>query len=418
MEAKDLSFDDLQTIEYSDQIKKYKEKLPNFILTNYYDFWLWRRDSTDETKGQWIKKARTGQPNSLKLDHPIVPQNEEEFLDLLNAFFSFYIPERKTAKSLAKELANRTTLIRPEIIYLLNDAQEDEIDRIYKAFQEFLITGLSIDDFADIYSQTIVYGLFVARLRQNNKDKFDRFVAERLIPQNIKILHDTFALISSNVLPEAIATYVDDIATVLGHADIEKIKSELYQQKGGDDPIVHFYETFLKEYDPTKKKARGVYYTPLPVVSYIVRSINSLLKEKFDKKLGFASEGVTLLDPASGTLTFPAQAIRIAKEEIDKSSAPGNWLQIVRNHILNDFFAFELLMAPYIIGHLKISLLLEELGYKDFEEDNFKLYLTNTLDFSEHKQSNLPGFPHALSEESIRAMEIKKDKEILANQYF
>lgn len=414
IEAKDLKIDDLQIIENSEQIKRYQEKLPNFILTNYYDFWLWRRDSLDEKKGQWIKKVRIGQPRILELKTNIIPQNENDFFDLLKVFFSFYIPERKTAKSLAKELASRANLIKPEIKYLLDDGKIEEIDRIYDAFKEYLISDLKKEDFADIYAQTITYGLFIARLKQTNQEKFNRFLAEQLIPKNIQVLHDTFSLISSTILPEAIATYVDDMATVLAHADIENIRQELQHQKGGGDPIIHFYETFLKEYNPEKKKARGVYYTPLPVVSYIVRSINLLLKERFNKKLGFASDDVTLLDPASGTLTFPAQAITIAKEEVDKSSASGNWLQIVKNHILKDFYAFELLMAPYIIGHLKISLLLEDLGYKDWDrDDHFKLYLTNTLDFSEHKQSNLPGFPHALTEESKKAMEIKKEKPIL-----
>ena len=422
VEAKKMAIEDLETIENSEQIERYKKRLPNFILTNYFDFWLWRRDGLDENKGQWIKKVRIGMPRMLKLNIPPPPQKEKEFFDLLQAFFSYYIPERKTAKSLAKELANRANLIPSQITYLLNNDKEEEIDRIYEAFKKYLISDLSKEDFSDIYSQTITYGLFTARLRYNKKG-FNRFSAQESIPKNIQILHDTFSLISSSALPEAITPYVDDIATILAHCDIEKIKQELHRQKGGDDPLMHFYETFLAEYDPKKRKARGVYYTPLPVVSYITRSINILLKEKFNKEQGFASENVTLLDPASGTLTFPANAIKLAKEEIDKSQNAGSWQQIIKNHILKDYYAFELLMAPYIIGHLKISLLLESLGYKFNEGDtapcrsngnnHFKLFLTNTLDFEEHLQSSLPGFPHALTEESKKALEIKKEKPIL-----
>ena len=215
------------------------------------------------------------------------------------------------------------------------------------------------------------------------------------------------------MLPEAVAVFVDDIATVLAYADIEKIKEELHREKGGDDPLMHFYETFLKEYDPKKRKARGVYYTPFPIVSFITRSVNIFLKEKFGKKYGFASDGVTILDPASGTLTFPANAISIAHDEIKKSAKAGTWTQVVKNHILKNFYAFELLMAPYIIGHLKISLLLEELGYKFENDEKFNLYLTNTLDFKEHTTSTLPGFPHALTEESEKALKIKKETPIL-----
>lgn len=411
IEAKDLPKEDLQIIEDTEQIKRYKEKLPNFILTNYFDFWLWRRDCLDEKKGQWIKKVRIGTQTALRMNQPPPPQREKDFFELLRAFFSYYIPERKTAKSLAKELANRANLIPSQIVYLLKDNKKEEIDRIYDAFKKYLISDLSEEDFADIYAQTITYGLFTARLRFQGKG-FNRFSAQQFIPKNIKVLHDTFSLISSADLPEAITSYIDDIATVLAHADIEKIKQELHQQKGGDDPLMHFYETFLAEYDPKKRKARGVYYTPLPVVSYITRSINALLKEKFAKKLGFGDKEVMLLDPASGTLTFPANAIKLAKEEVEKSPNAGSWLQIVKNHIIKDYFAFELLMAPYIIGHLKTSLLLEDLGYKFEGDDRFPLYLTNTLDFSEVEQATMP-FVAGLSEEARKARKVKKDDRIL-----
>lgn len=325
---------------------------------------------------------------------------------------SYYIPERKTPKSLAVELAGRASLMPSQIIYLLTDDKEEDIDGIYRLFQEYLIADLSEEDFADIYAQTITYGLFAARLRQKNKEEFNRNIAADLLPKNIKVLHDTFTLISSNALPEPIAVYVDDIATVLAHADIEKIKADLLKEKG-DDPLIHFYETFLGEYDAKKRKSRGIYYTPLPVVSFITRSINALLKEKFDKSLGFAEKGVTLLDPAAGTLTFPAQAIKLAKKETDNSAQPGSWKQIAKKDILENFHAFEIEMAPYIIGHLKMALLFEELGYKLGKNERFKLYLTDTLDFEEHKGSPLPGLPAALTEEAEEAMKVKTETPIM-----
>ena len=411
VEAKDLLIEDLQTVENTDQIKRYKERLPNFILTNYCDFWLWRRDSLDDKKGQWIKKVRIGMPRLFKLKIAPPPQKEKDFFELLQAFFSYYLPERKTAKALATELASRAQLMPSYIIEELNDTKKTEIDRIYSAFKKYLILDLSKEDFADIYTQTITYGLFTARLRYDGKS-FNRFLAQQLIPKNIQILSDTFSLISGPNLPESITWVVDDIATVLAHADIEKIRQELHHQKGGDDPLMHFYETFLAEYDPKKRKARGVYYTPLPVVSYITRSINILLKERFGKEQGFANQGVTLLDPASGTLTFPANAIGLAKEEIDKSPNAGSWLQIVKNHILKDYYAFELLMAPYIIGHLKISLLLEDLGYELKSDDRIRLYLTNTLDLKPYKQMKDP-YIAGLSQEAVKAHRVKEEQEIL-----
>ncbi len=414
IEAKDTG-ENLEKVEDTEQIKRYKAELPNFILTNYFDFWLWRRDGLDVDKGQWIKKITAGFFYMLQKGVEPSPHQEKNFYELLESFFSYYIPERKTAKSLAKELAGRARLLKPPIVDELKNEEETEINRIYKAFKEYLIADLSPDDFGDIYSQTIAYGLFTARLRYKGKGKtFNRLVAQDAIPKNIKVLHDTFSLISASAIPEVLEPFVDDIATILAYADIEKTRQELHYKKGEDDPIIHFYETFLSEYDPEKRKARGVYYTPWQAVSYITRSINILLKEKFGKKFGFADEGVTLLDPASGTLTFPANAIKIAKEEVDKSPNAGSWIDIVKNRLLKNYYAFELLMAPYIIGHLKISLLLEDLEYKLENNDRFQLYLTNTLDFSKHAaQKEIPGIVHSLTEESEHAKEVKEKKEIL-----
>jgi len=410
MEAKDIGVH-LENIENDKQIEKYKKEFDNFILTNYFDFWLWRKGEK-----RWVLKVSTsiGELINLKASQTPPIKNEPEFLNLIETFLRFAIPERKSAKSLAIELAIKTKLIPSFIVEELNNNIETEIDRVYKAFKEYLIPDLSKEDFANIYAQTITYGLFMARLQHGGKD-FNRFLAQQYIPQNIQILRDTFSLISGYNLPKSIDWIIDDIATILAYADIEKIKEELHRRTGGDDPIIHFYETFLKEYNPKEKKHRGVYYTPLPVVSYITRSINILLKEKFNKNLGFASEDVTLLDPASGTLTFLANAIRIAKEEIDKSSSAGSWLQVVKNHILKDYYAFELLMAPYIIGHLKISLLLEDLGYKLEDSDKIKLYLTNTLDLSEPRIQGLPspGLVYSLTEEAKKAKEVKEKIPIL-----
>ena len=410
IEAKDIGIH-LDDVENDKQIEKYKNEFDNFILTNYFDFWLWRRNEKE-----WILKVNTsvGELTTLKANQAPPIKNEQEFLNLIETFFRFAIPERKSAKSLAIELAIKAKLIPSFIIEELNNNVETEIDRVYKAFKEYLIPDLSKEDFADIYAQTITYGLFMARLRHKSKD-FNRFLAQQYIPQNIQILRDTFSLISGYNLPKSIDWIVDGIATILAYADIEQIREELYHRTGEDDPVIHFYETFLKEYNPKEKKHRGVYYTPLPVVSYITRSTNILLKEKFNKNLGFANDGITLLDPASGTLTFPANAIRIAKEEIDKSSSAGSWLQIVKNHLLKDYYAFELLMAPYIIGHLKISLLLEDLGYKLEDSDKIKLYLTNTLDLSEPRIQGLPapGLVYSLTEEAKKAKEVKEKIPIL-----
>lgn len=403
MEAKDPKYENLDNLPDRDQkqIKRYIEKLPNLILTNYFDFWLYR-------EGRLIKKINIGVArilNELKTIPPL--QNEDKLVELLNLFFAYYIPEKRTPKALAEELAKRAQLLPQSIVEELLNDQETEIDRIYNAFKEYLMSDLTPDSFADIYAQTLTYGLFTARLNYPKKD-FDRKKAGDYIPKSVKILRDTFNLISSDAIPESLESYVDDIATILAHADIEQIKTQLKNRTGESDPLIHFYETFLGAYDPAKRKSLGVYYTPLPVVTYITKSINQLLKDKFNIKDGLADEKVTLLDPASGTLTFPAEAINRAVEEQKRYSESVSGL---KNHFLNHFFAFEILMAPYIIGHLRMGLLFEELKIPLKEGERFPLYLTNSLDFSEVHHSSFP-FIADLAEEAEEAKKVK-EKDIL-----
>lgn len=416
IEAKDPKYEDLDSLPARDteQLERYKDKLPNLILTNFFDFWLWRKDEK-----RWVKKVRIGMPrvfSSLKMAPP--PQKEDDFFDLLSAFFNFYIPERKSAQSLAEDLADRAQLLPSYIIDLLTDNKDEEIDRIYKSFTEFLIPDLTKEDFADIYAQTITYGLFTARLLTKNGRGFNRFEAQSLLPKNLPLLYHTFSLISSSALPESIEWLVTEITTVLANTDIDQITKELSIRKGEEDPFVHFYEDFLSVYDPRKREKRGVYYTPFPVVSYITRSINEILKESkyFGFKEGFADKNVTCLDFASGTLTFPVNSIKLAFAEYSKWNPDlGGVTGFIKNHILKDFYAFELLMAPYVLGHLKASLLLRDYDYNfdsSDKEDRFNLYLTNTLDFDPIKESNQP-FTFYLSEEGIKALEVKKDKCIL-----
>ena len=244
-------------------------------------------------------------------------QNQNEFTALLSQFFSFSIPQTYTAKRLAIELAKRTRFLRDQVIK--EELKEEKIkgsqtlEGFYKAFKNHLIATLTLQDFSNLFAQTITYGLFAARSRAGND--FNRKLAHEYIPHSIGILRDVFRFISSTDLPQSMEWITDDIAEVLAVADVKKIISSFYKEAKGKDPIIHFYETFLAEYDPKEREKRGVYYTPEPVVGYIVRSIHQLLKEKFNKEDGFATQSVTVLDPAAGTLTFPAEAIRLAVEE-------------------------------------------------------------------------------------------------------
>ncbi|MDP2277011.1 MAG: type ISP restriction/modification enzyme, partial [Nitrospirota bacterium] len=315
---------------------------------------------------------------------------------------------------LATELAKRTRFLKDEVIAqeLREEVETGKgfIQGFYEAFKEYLISSLTEDEFADLYAQTITYGLFAARTR--SEGKFNRKLAYDNIPQTIGILRDVFQFVSLGNLPQQMEWIIDDISEVLSVTDINKILHQYFHEGKGKDPIIHFYETFLSEYDPKTRQMRGVYYTPEPVVSYIVRSLHSILKEQFNKPDGFADKNVTVLDPAAGTLTFLAETAKLAVDEFVSKYGEGGRKNFIKDHILKNFYAFELMMAPYAIGHLKMSFLLEELGYRLQRDDRVKLYLTNTLEMEELPETKLPGMS-SLSEESHLAGRVKKEQPIL-----
>ncbi|MCK4478389.1 N-6 DNA methylase [Candidatus Bathyarchaeota archaeon] len=397
----------LDDVEKTEQVKRYRTTFPNFILTNFFEFRFYRGSSL-------VDKVRIADPIAI---HTLkgIPSvtNEEAFENLLEKFFSFSFPSITSAQPLAVELAKRTRFLRDEVIAEeLREAEKNGIGKIigfYEAFQRYLIRGLTKEQFADLYSQTITYGLFASRMRCEGD--FNRRLAVYDIPRSIGILREMFEFISLGDLPPQLEWIVDEISNVLANVDVKKIFSEYYHNKKGEDPVFHFYETFLAEYDPAERERRGVYYTPKPIVSYIVRSLDLILKEKFGLADGLANGNVTILDPAAGTLTFIAEAIKQAVNEFTSKYGEGGKEGFIKEHIMKNFYAFELMIAPYAIGHVKISFLLEELGHRIQDED-VRFYLTNTLELEDIEQTSLPGMA-SLAEESRKAGEVKKRTPIL-----
>jgi len=379
IEAKPPTEDNLDHIEETEQLKRYRRTFPNLILTNFFEFRLYR-------DGQLVERVQVARPfivHKLKTVPPV--EKAQEFLNLLEQFFAFSLPKSYSAETLAIELAKRTRFLKDQVIAeeLKEEAEKGSghILGFYEAFQKHLISGLTKEDFADLYAQTITYGLFAARTRSEND--FSRKLAFDFIPPTIGILRDVFRFISMGDLPRRMEWIVDDISQVLAVADVKQILHKYFHEGKGKDPIIHFYETFLAEYDPAERERRGVYYTPEPVVSYITRSLHAILKDYFNRADGFATKSVTVLDPAGGTLTFPAEASKLAVAEFVEKYGEGGRSALIQHHILKNFYAFELMMASYAVGHLKMSFLLEELGYQLKKEDRFKLYLTNTLEMEE-----------------------------------
>lgn len=407
IEAKKPTEENLDYVASTDQLMRYRQTFPNLILTNFFEFLLYR-------DGQLADRVLAARPFVLhKLG--IVPPVEkgDKLFNLLEKFFSFSLPKSYTAESLAVELAKRTRFLRDVVADELREEKAKEPGNLlgfYEAFQKYLIANLTLEDFADLYAQTITYGLFAARTRAG--DGFNRRMAFDNIPRTIGILRDVFQFISLGDPPKQLEWIVDDISEVLAVTDAGGILECYYHEGKGSDPIVHFYETFLAEYDPKERERRGVYYTPEPVVSYIVRSLNKLLKEKFGRSEGLASEGVTLLDPGAGTMTFVARASQEAVREFEEKYGTGGREGFIREHILKNYYAFELMMAPYAVGHLKMSFFLEELGHRLSDDERFQFYLTNTLEMEELEQTHLPGMA-SLAQESRLAGEVKKQRPIL-----
>jgi len=391
----------LEEIEDSDQLKRYRDSLPNLILTNFLEFRLYRYGSP-------IDKVQVGRQFTLKsLKSPPFPEKIDSFFKFLENFFSFLTPEIQKSSELSVELAKKTRFLEHVLQEeLLRD--NEEVTRFYKAFQEELIETLTKERFADLYAQTITYGLFAARMKVQKE--FKRETAWKFIPESLPLLKEIFYSMTEPHFPESLIWIVDDITQILEKANIPSILKEFKTTRWEEDPVIHFYETFLATYNPKERERLGVYYTPLPVVSYIVRSIHKLLKNKFGKAEGFATNDVTLLDPAAGTLTFVVQAIKQVQKELEEKKKGGIIKSYIEEHILPHFHAFEILVAPYTIGHFKVSMVLEDMGYRYEGGSRFQFYLTNALEIKDPKQIS---FLIDLAKEGQEAKRIKEKVPIL-----
>lgn len=384
----------LDFVEGSEQIQRYKRIFPNLLLTNFREFRLYRQ-------GERVLLAQAG----------ALADGPERLLELLDSFTDFASPPSDSTAALAKCLAGRTRILEKRIFGLLEADAEGRSDLagFYKAFSEFLLSGLTHREFADLYAQTLTYGLLAARWQ--TEGAFDRQAAAKSIPAASGILREVFLNISLGDPHPAVAWIVDEIVAVLAAAPVRRML-ERARGRQGQDPVLDFYQTFLQCYDPELRRKRGVYYTPPELVSFVVRSVHRLLKTRLGRRDGLADPGVTLLDPAAGTLTFVVEAARCAVEAVRAESGSGAVPALLRDHVLRDFHAFELMMAPYAMGHLKMSLVLAEMGHPLRRGERFPLYLTNALEDTEDlAQSSLP-FVAALTQEAQAAGRVKKEDKI------
>lgn len=416
IEAKDVGLP-LDKAENTEQIKRYRESLGNLILTDYLEF-RWYVSGEPRMSARLAKLQKSGRL--------IVEKGGAlEVVKPLKAFISHEGTTVISSKELAERMAHTARLIHDTIRRAF--AEEDENGPLHlqmKGFREVLIHDLTKDQFADMYAQTICYGLFTARCNAKDGEHFTRQHAPYDLPKTNPFLRKLFVEVAGPELdgmPHAWA--VDDLAALLNRADIKAILHDFGRRTRREDPVVHFYETFLAAYNPTLREVRGVYFTPEPVVSYIVRSVDQVLKKDFGISDGLADTSIIqiksqngkdksdaykllILDPATGTGTFLHSIINHIYKSFQGNK--GMWSSYVSKHLLPRIFGFELLMAPYAVAHMKLNLLLNQTGYEFSEDDRLGVYLTNTLE-EVHQLTNAPAFTRWLNEEADSASKVKQE---------
>lgn len=426
IEAKDVD-KPLDAVERDEQLQRYRESLGNLLLTDYLEV-RWYVGGTHRLTARLARLEPSGK---LKIDREGVAQVAE----LLSSFLNEHIPLLHTPKDLACRMAALARLIRATLLNALND--EDDVGGLHmqmEGFRKVLLHDLTEAQFADMYAQTICYGLFAARCnaRLTAGNHFVREHAAFDLPKTNPFLRRMFNHIAGPELDGRIVWIVDDLTSLLDRTDMEGILRDFGRRTRQEDPVVHFYETFLAAYDPQMREARGVYYTPEPVVSYIVRSVEHLLKTDFALPDGLADTGkilrqtgptgaseeihrVLILDPAAGTGTFLHGVIDQIHDHISRSGQIGAWAgaegYVVR-HLLPRIFGFELLMAPYAVAHMKLGLQLAQYGYDFGSDERLRIYLTNTLEEA-YKISDLPLFTQWLVEEVNAAGVVKQEAPVM-----
>ena len=363
IECKDVGAD-LEQVGESTQLKRYREGLPNLVLTDYLEFHWY-------VEGILRDSARLGRLNGqggFILDNA----GARQVAALLDSFFTVDGPSINNSRDLAKRMAAKARLLYDGVAHILDqEGGSGPLHDLLKAYREVLISDLVPTEFADLQAQTAAYGLFAARCRhQAGTVPFTRQSA--IFAETTPLLRDVFGRIAGPGIDARIAWIVDDLARLLDRAKMSAILADFGSRLVEQDPVVHFYEDFLAAYDPELREMRGVYYTPEPVVSYIVRSVDLLLRDRFGLTDGFAdtekitadvpggtpgeSPRVLILDPAAGTGTFLREVIATIRATMESKGLAGAWPDYVRDHLLPRLFGFELLMAPYAICHLKLAL--------------------------------------------------------------
>ncbi len=425
IEAKNMGDKDLEGTKKNgnkEQFDRYKLSLNNLIFTDYLTFYFYRNT-------EFITKISIA--NFTEKGIEFLPENFIILENLLKNFVLNVSQSIQNSQKLAEIMAAKARLLSDIIEKsLISDEKSQENSSLkdqMNAFKEVLIHDIIPKTFADVYAQTITYGLFAARLHDTNLDNFSRQKAYELIPKTNPFLKKLFGYMAGFELDDRIKWVIDDLVAVFLASNVAEILKDYGKDTKMEEPIIHFYENFLSEYDPNLRKARGVWYTPAPVVNFIVRAVDDLLKTEFNLSDGLADNSkviinakgkqpekevfkVQILDPATGTGTFLAEIIKQIYQKFETKK--GIWNDYVENNLLPRLNGFELLMASYAMAHLQLDLLLRETGFTSIKNERLRIFLTNSLEESTTETPHL-FMSQWLTEEGKQANIIKKDTPVM-----
>lgn len=414
IETKDLFDRDLRGQSakvHKEQFDRYKKAINTIAFTDYLDFVLY--ENGEETKSAHIAEL---QGNIIV---PVSdPQQHSNFQEIVKKLIEAEAQPIKSAKVLAETLAAKAKIIASILSNALEkktSKEDKELHVSLSAFKDFLVHDMSEEQFADLYAQTIVYGLFIARIYDKNSKSFNIQKASDLIPEINPFLKKIFKLLALAELHSGIKWIVEELVEVFKATDMERILKNY-----GKDPLVHFYEEFLSEYNPKIREEFGVWYTPKEVVEFIVNSVDEILRIELNIENGLAdnqlieyngkeTHKVQILDPATGTGTFLA----VVADKIHEyyKGQEGLWLEDVVSHIVPRLNAFEYLMAPYTMAHLKLATSLGLDKVQDDRLERLNIFLTNSLE-EDHPESKLK-IGRFITDESNAANIIKRETPVM-----
>lgn len=434
IEAKNVGDSDLDGNKaiHKEQFDRYKRALGRIVFTDYLDFHFY-------INGEWIVNVRIGDIHGNRID--VCMEAQERFENIVREWGQSKAQGIKGAGRLASAMASKARLLRHITLQIMNSTHDEDTSQmhiLFNSFKNILIADLDNARFADMYAQTLVYGLFAARLNDMTPDDFSRGEAVSLIPKTNPFLRTIFSNIAGPDLDERIAWIVDDLVDVFAASDVKKLMGEYGKNSKRNDPIVHFYEDFLKEYDPQLRKDMGVWYTPKPVVNFIVQSVDAVLKNDFGFRQGLADRSKTeidvavegsadkrtkdkkkhvkknvhrvqILDPATGTGTFLAEVVRHIHDTVCKDNA-GLWNEYVETDLKPRLNGFELMVAPYTIAHIKLDMVLSDLDFDCTDGKRLKVFLADSL---EEPSATARDLFNAISVEANEADKVKRDMPVM-----